>query len=338
MSSGSSVCHRLLLRSDLLTGGWKSLGRVSEHWRQDTERPRSFCRSLRPRGRQAFRPCCAESGYGLVRSEPSSIFGLNATLLVFACREWQRRALAALEQHPPDLVFCALDDDAPNVGGNPNLLNWIKQLSSKRRNPRIEKFIDEGYPAVIFENESWRLLGLRPLVEYPVDSEKPCRLQLRAMRHIDTHKRCYRDRRPPTMQPRYGPYAWWHFQEMVRAAELQPDERGHRHSLAGMGRFSRLLAQRPGGVTPRRVVAVAGGILRAEPLAPHLESRVLVSNATITLPAIPCWFDLVPGFFFCTTLKDLRGGETTQNPLDSVGSFFKHARRNSWRVGCVSYI
>ena len=77
-----------------------------------------------------------------------------------------------MEQHPPDLVFCALDDDAPNVGGNPNLLNWIKQLSWKGRNPRIEKFIDERYPAVIFENESWRLLGLRPLEEYPGVGEK----------------------------------------------------------------------------------------------------------------------------------------------------------------------
>jgi hypothetical protein len=81
--------------------------------------------------------------------------------------KWQQRALAALERHPPDLVFCALDYDAPKVGGNLKRLSWIKQLSWKGRNPAIEKFIDDHYPVVIFENESWRLLGQRPLQEYP---------------------------------------------------------------------------------------------------------------------------------------------------------------------------
>jgi 16S rRNA (adenine1518-N6/adenine1519-N6)-dimethyltransferase len=121
---------------------------------------------------------------------------------------------------------------------------------------------------------------------------------------------------------------------MVRAAELQPDERVLELG-AGMGRFSRLLAQRPGGVTAVELSPELAAIC-AQTLAPHPESRVLVSDATTNLPAIPGGFDLVAGFFFYTTLKDLRGGETTQNPLDSLGSFFKHAPRNSWRMGCVS--
>jgi SAM-dependent methyltransferase len=123
------------------------------------------------------------------------------------------------------------------------------------------------------------------------------------MNQIETQRLYYRSRRPLTMQPRESSYARRHFQEMVRAAELQPGERVLELG-AGMGRFSRLLAQRPGGVTAVELSPELAAIC-AQTLAPHPESKVLVADATTNLPAMPGGFDLVAGFFFLHHLERL---------------------------------